>query len=174
MTENAKSQMGPNSAGYRRPPVGVRFNKGQSGNPAGRPKGSKNRPPGTARAERLKSLMLEEAYRPIKVNQDGKEIEMPMAQAVLRSLAVAAVKGEARAQAIFIKMVSATEEDEAAIAEMIDQARAEQAAAKEPTESVYWIVDAVDGRPTGKTELIYPEDLHPHNDHPDPKAGKGR
>ena len=31
--------------GYRRPPISTRFRKGESGNPRGRPKGSRDRPP---------------------------------------------------------------------------------------------------------------------------------
>lgn len=104
-------------AGYRHPPAEARFVKGRSGNPAGRPKGSRNRPPTDGR--QLRSLMLEEVYRPIKVRSDGEEISMPIAQAVFRALAVAAVKGEARAQAMFLKIVSATEGEKAAIEEMI-------------------------------------------------------
>lgn len=164
MADDPTSEENPASVGYRRPPAGVRFQKGQSGNPTGRRKGSKNRPQ-PSKVERLRSLMLEEAYRPIKVNQDGREVLMPMAQAVLRSLAVAAAKGEARAQAMFIKIVSATEEDEAAIEEMLEEAHAETA--QQPIEIT--IVDAVDGRPAGKREVIYP-----YNGHPEPKVGKGK
>ena len=35
---------GSHDVGYGRPPAATRFVKGQSGNPAGRPRGSKNKP----------------------------------------------------------------------------------------------------------------------------------
>jgi hypothetical protein len=149
------SETDPGSVGYRRPPMETRFRKGQSGNPAGKPKGSKNKP--KPYAERLGSLMLEEAYRPITVSEDGNEITLPLAQAVFRSLATAAAKGEARAQAMFLKLVSASEEEAAMVGEMIDEAREE--AAHEPRKIVYEIVDAADGRPTGKTDLLYRDDV---------------
>jgi hypothetical protein len=147
-----RSQEDP--VGYRHPPAESRFRKGQSGNPTGKRRGSRNRPRPT-RLERLRSLMLEEAYRPITVNQNGREVVMPMAQAVLRALAVAAAKGEARAQAMFIKIVSATEEDEAAIEEMLEEARDEPKEEKRKIE--YMIVDPADGsstpyRPDGSPE----------------------
>ena len=151
MADDWTSEADPDSVGYRRPPAGTRFRKGQSGNPAGKPKGSKNKP--RPYAERLGSLMLEEAYRPITVSEDGKDITLPLAQAVFRSLATAAAKGETRAQAMFLKLISASEGEAAMVEEMIDEA------AHEPRKIVYEIVDAVDGRPTGKTELLYSDDV---------------
>ncbi len=140
MADDPASQTNSSSVGYRKPPEGVRFRKGQSGNPSGKPKGARNKPPPAQGA--LKSFMLEEAYRPIKVSEDGEEITLPMAQAVFRSLAQAAAKGEARAQAMFLKLVSATEDEEAAIEQMLDGARDE--AAKEPVE--IRIIDPADPR----------------------------
>src|SRR5204863_822583 len=110
MADNSGSPANSAPIGYRRPPPG--FAKGQSGNPAGRPKGAKNKP--RAQGERLRSLMLEEAYRPVKMSEDGAEITLPLAQAVFRTLAAAAAKGDARAQATFLKLVSATEDAAAA------------------------------------------------------------
>jgi len=153
MADNSRSQANSRPIGYRRPPDG--FRKGQSGNPAGRPKGSRNKP--RPYAERLGSLMLEEAYRPITVSEDGSEITLPMAQAVFRSLAGAAARGEARAQAMFLKLVSASEREAAMVEEMIDEARDEDA--QQPVKIVYQIIDTVDGRPTGKREIFDPDDV---------------
>ena len=50
--------------GYGKPPEHTRFRPGSSGNPRGRPKGSKNKSKLPALSEeRLKSILLEEAYR---------------------------------------------------------------------------------------------------------------
>jgi hypothetical protein len=46
----------------------------------------------------LADLIMQEAYRPIQIRENGKLEELPMIQAVLRSLGVAAVKGSHRAQ----------------------------------------------------------------------------
>lgn len=117
MADDPRSQANSPYVGYRHPPAG--FSKGRSGNPAGRPKGAKNRP--RAQGERLRSLMLKEAYRPVKVSKDGRETTVPLAQAVFRSMADAAAKGEARAQAMFLKIVGTTEDEMAAIRQMIEQ-----------------------------------------------------
>jgi hypothetical protein len=98
--------------GYGKPPRESRFKPGQSGNPGGRPKGSKNRSKRPAlNEERLKDIILEEAYRTVSVNDAKGPISLPMAQAVVRSLAVNAAKGNARAQRLFTQILGATERD---------------------------------------------------------------
>lgn len=94
--------------GYCKPPVAHRFRKGRSGNPRGRPKGKKNRLP-QLNEERLKDIIIEEAYRTIELREGDQLISYPIAQAVMRSLAVKAVQGNARAQELFTELIVATE-----------------------------------------------------------------
>jgi hypothetical protein len=94
--------------GYGKPPVATRFRKGQSGNPTGRPKGSKNKLP-ALNEERMKAMILEEAYRTIPVRDGERTVNVPIARAVLRSLAVSAAKGQYRAQRLFAELLSAVE-----------------------------------------------------------------
>ena len=100
------------SVGYAKPPVHTRFKAGQSGNPKGRPKGSRNtsltRPHPD---DRLQSIILDEAYRGVPVNDGNGQVTIPMAQAVVRSLAVKAAKGSQRAQRLFTTLITATERD---------------------------------------------------------------
>ena len=98
--------------GYGKPPAATRFKSGKSGNPRGRPKGSANKSRRPAlNEERMKSILLDEAYRTIKVNEGLGQISVPMAQAVIRSLAVNAVKGNQRAQRLFTELLFTTERD---------------------------------------------------------------
>ncbi len=61
--------------------------------------------------ERLKTLILEEAYRTISINDQNGQFDIPMAQAVVRSLAVNAAKGNQRAQRLFTQLLSSVERD---------------------------------------------------------------
>lgn len=79
--------------GYASPPEASRFRKGKSGNPRGRPKGAKNKTP-PLNAERMKTILMEEAYREITVRDGDRNVSVPMAQAIVRSMAVNAAKGD--------------------------------------------------------------------------------
>ena len=68
--------------GYGKPPIDTRFKSGRSGNPKGRPKGSKNKARVPAlNEERIKAILLEEAYRTIKVNEGAGQVTVPRTRA---------------------------------------------------------------------------------------------
>ena len=98
--------------GFRKPPEATRFKPGQSGNPKGRLKGAKNRRP-ALHEERMKDIILDEADRTITVRDGDRNVSGPMAQAVIRSLAVNAAKGQQRAQRLFAELLVATERSRA-------------------------------------------------------------
>src|SRR5215471_2686684 len=83
--------------GYRKPPRHTQFQKGQSGNPGGRP--------GRLPAERLEELALYEAYRTTIVMEDGHAMPMPAIQAVLRRQLESAASGNVRAQRDILAMI---------------------------------------------------------------------
>ena len=94
--------------GYGKPPAVTRFVKGKSGNPRGRPKGSRNQMP-ALNEERLRDIVIAEAYRTIKVKDGCRDVSVPMAQAVMRSIAVNAVRGDQRSQKMFTDLLNTTE-----------------------------------------------------------------
>lgn len=59
--------------------------------------------------ERLRGIVLEEACRIISVQDGGRLVDIPMAQAVIRSIAVNAAKWQHRAQRLFSQLLGTTE-----------------------------------------------------------------
>ncbi len=109
VSEDADAPQGART-GYGRPPAEHRFKKGVSGNPRGGPR--KRRSPQNQIVEppSVGALVLAEAYRPIKLRENDRIIELPMIRAVLRSLGVAAVKGNHRAQIAITGLVQSVQE----------------------------------------------------------------
>ncbi|MFZ0602976.1 MAG: DUF5681 domain-containing protein [Roseiarcus sp.] len=140
--------------GYGRPPKASQFPAGQSGNPKGRPKGARNKRRGP-HEERLKEIVIEEAYRTIKVSEGKRQISIPMAKAVVRALAVNAARGQLRSQQAFTKLLTETERARKELTDrMFDLAldyklKWEQVLERRKTLGI-----------TGPAPLPHPDDLH--------------
>ena len=104
------------TVGYGHPPEAHRFTKGQSGNPRGRPKGATSRTPARP-PDSLTQIVLEEAARQIPVRDGDRTVALSMKQAIIRRLAVDAVKGDPRAQRLFTEMLALSEDEAQRVAE---------------------------------------------------------
>jgi Family of unknown function (DUF5681) len=92
--------------GYGHPPMHTRFKKGESGNPGGRPRGTK--------AGQAQELILKEAYRKLNVREGERLVKLPAFVAIFRSQVMLAAKGNAPAQRAVLGMVQAIEHVNAA------------------------------------------------------------
>ena len=73
--------------GYGKPPKHTQFRPGQSGNPEGRPKDSRN----------VKDVLKEVANEPILVKENGESIIVSKKEALVRTLFAKALNGDMRA-----------------------------------------------------------------------------
>jgi hypothetical protein len=85
--------------GYGKPPKKSQFKKGQSGNPNGRPKGSKN----------AASLFNEIFDQQVTVVKNGKPTKVPIMQAMLMKLAAMAMGGDMKAMAKVLELYHAAQ-----------------------------------------------------------------
>jgi hypothetical protein len=116
----SKQKPAPYQAGYGKPPLHMRFQKGKSGNPSGRPR--------RTATERAKALALKEAYRTVTVRDGDRVASLPAIQAVLRSQMAAAANGNVAAQRAFLATVQEIELEN----QQVEAARAAKQAARGP------------------------------------------
>ena len=97
--------------GYGNPPMETRFQKGQSGNPNGRPKktADKEQPWHLLPSQ---NKVLSESKRQIKVREGSQTTEMEVSSALIRSQIATALKGSAFAQKCALDRIEKSEEAE--------------------------------------------------------------
>lgn len=76
-----------NRVGYRKPPAHSRFKKGQSGNPSGRRKGSRN----------LATVLERELAQRVTIIEGGRKMRLTKQEVVVKSAINKAMKGDSRA-----------------------------------------------------------------------------
>jgi hypothetical protein len=107
MTEKTRPMQSKRKGARRKggnPPLYTRFRKGQSGNPKGRPKGSKN----------LRTLIMEAALHPVTVTIGGKKRKITNIQATAMQLASKAASGNQAAMVKWLDWVDDIESRAAA------------------------------------------------------------
>jgi hypothetical protein len=86
--------------GYKKPPKSGQFPKGTSGNPKGRPKGSKN----------LASIVLQESRKKVQMKGPGGPRKVTKLQATVIQMVNQSAQGESRARREYIPLVERAEE----------------------------------------------------------------
>src|SRR3954464_10587070 len=82
------------AVGYRRPPLHTRFKPGQSGNPSGRVKGSKN----------LKTLFHQILNEQIPLRDGAQSKSVTKAEALMRRLIIGGLNGDSRSLTTLIRI----------------------------------------------------------------------
>jgi hypothetical protein len=104
-SKSGSTPPGQGEVGFRRPPRGSRFKPGQSGNPKGRPRGSRN-----FRTD-LKSTLS----KPVKLKEEGKARKVSTQEAALLRLREKALSGDVRALDRLISLAQTHNNDETAV-----------------------------------------------------------
>ena len=92
---------GDYEVGYGKPPTRTQFKRGQSGNPKGRPEGTKD----------LKTDLMEEMRERILVREGGTQKQLSKERALLKALTAKAIRGDTRAANVVLSMVLRLLED---------------------------------------------------------------
>ena len=97
-SEEPAEKVGPG-----KPPRHTRFKSGQSGNPKGRPKGSKN----------FATILQQQLTKKITITVDGKPRRMTVQEVIARRLATDSMKGTTKAMELLIRLTSAKSDESA-------------------------------------------------------------
>jgi Family of unknown function (DUF5681) len=84
------------NVGYGKPPKRSRFKPGTSGNPRGRPKGTKN----------LRTIVRDTLFEKVKVTEGGKVRTMNRVEAIMTGMVAKALKGDLRAATAVLKLAN--------------------------------------------------------------------
>ena len=90
--------------GYRKPPTSGQFKKGTSGNPKGRPKGSRN----------FVTLLEQELAQVVVVTENGRKKRMSRLHAMVKRMVAGALQGDPKSQVTLIEILRRTGAFEAA------------------------------------------------------------
>jgi Family of unknown function (DUF5681) len=88
------SVLGNHEVGYARPPVHSRFKKGQSGNPKGRPRGSRS----------VATILHKILGEKVSVREGERVWLISKMEAIVRSLSLKALKGDQKATATVLAL----------------------------------------------------------------------
>jgi Family of unknown function (DUF5681) len=95
----AREPEGDHEVGYGRPPRHSRFRKGRSGNPRGRPRGSKN----------LATLFAEALDETVVVKEDGRRRAITKREAIVKQLVNRSASADLAAMRMLLGMAQALE-----------------------------------------------------------------
>lgn len=102
MSEKPGQGQQSESVGYCNPPQGTRFREGQSGNPAGRPKGSFN----------INTALMRILSEPVLIKENGKPKSVTRLEAMIAKLINKGVSGNLKATQIVSAMLRSAEEQQ--------------------------------------------------------------
>ena len=103
---------------YKNPPQSSQFQKGQSGNPNGRPPKHKKRTP------TLADDLRQELEEQVTINKNGEVVCVTKQRALLTAVATAAINGRIGQQRLILQLCSmlvGTAEDDTSTAEELEQ-----------------------------------------------------
>lgn len=112
MSKPKKIAAAKGGVGYGRPPQHTRFKKGSSGNPKGRPKGSKN----------LDTLLVELVSERVTINENGIPKKVSKLAAMHKQLANKGAIGDLRALQMILQKLDAIERRSQATSEVFEEA----------------------------------------------------
>ncbi len=90
---NTKDQ---NVVGYGKPPKSHQFQKGQSGNPKGRPLASRN----------VSTILEETLTTMVTIRDDGQKRKIPAPEALVMAVMRGALKGDARLMRLYFDLLA--------------------------------------------------------------------